>query len=102
MTPRRTGLLVSLFVVRTMFPNSLRGQVGNDNPTGASGGFNGNVTTACSYDPYTGNAKRSVTDLVVTGGVGGYPLAFTRTANSRNSVPRQLLVRGARPLAPFL
>jgi RHS repeat-associated protein len=67
-----------------MFPNSSPGQVGNDNPTGPSGGFNGNVTTACSYDPYTGNARRSVTDLMVTGGVGSYPLAFTRTANSRS------------------
>ena len=56
---------------------------GNDNPTGTAGEFNGQVTTGCSYDPYTGNAKRAVTDLVVAGGVGTYPLAFTRTANSR-------------------
>jgi RHS repeat-associated protein len=62
---------------------SLRAQVGNDNPTGPSGVFNGNVATAGSYDPYTGNAKRSVTDIVVAGSVGSYPLAFTRTANSR-------------------
>jgi RHS repeat-associated protein len=65
----------------------VRAQVGNDNPTGPAGIFNGNVTTACSYDPYTGNAKRSVTDLVVAGSVGSYPLAFTRTANSRNQLP---------------
>jgi len=45
--------------------------------------FNGNVTTGCSYDPLTGNAMRSVTDLVVAGGMGAYPLAFSRTANSR-------------------
>ncbi len=57
--------------------------IGADNPTGTSGVFNGNVNTACSYDPYTGNATRSVTDLVVSGGVGAYPLAFTRTMNSR-------------------
>src|SRR5260370_106702 len=57
--------------------------VGGDNPTGTSGQFNGNVTTGGSYDPYTGNATRSVTDLVVAGGVGSYPLAFTRTMNSR-------------------
>lgn len=49
-----------------------------------SGQFNGNVTTACSYDPYTANATRSVTDLVVAGGVGSYPLAFTRTMNSQS------------------
>lgn len=58
-------------------------QAGNDNPTGVSGFFNGNVITGGSYDPYTGNATRSVTDLVVPGSVGDYPLAFTRTANSR-------------------
>ena len=60
-----------------------RAQVGNDNPTGPAGVFNGNVTTGCSYDPLTGNAVRSVTDLVVAGGVGAYPLAFSRVANSR-------------------
>jgi RHS repeat-associated protein len=58
-------------------------QTGNDNPTGPAGIFNGNVTTGCSYDPYTGNARRSVTDIVVSGSVGSYPLAFTRVANSR-------------------
>ena len=58
-------------------------QIGNDNPTGTSGQYNGNVTTGCSYDPYTANATRSVTDLTIAGGVGSYPLAFTRTVNSR-------------------
>jgi RHS repeat-associated protein len=57
--------------------------VGSDNPMGTSGQYNGNVTTGCSYDPYTANATRSVTDLLVAGGVGSYPLAFTRTMNSR-------------------
>jgi RHS repeat-associated protein len=62
------------------------GQAGNNNPTGAAGDFNGDVTTGCQYDPYTGNAKRSVTDLVVAGGVGAYPLEFIRVSNSRGSV----------------
>jgi hypothetical protein len=62
---------------------SARAQLGNDNPTGISGVFNGNVTTAGSYDPYTGNATRSVTDITVAGAVGAYPLAFTRTMNTR-------------------
>jgi len=62
---------------------SARAQMGNDNPTGISGVFNGNVNTAGSYDPYTGNATRSVTDITVAGAVGAYPLAFTRTMNSR-------------------
>lgn len=67
-----------LFVAAT-----LRAQVGNNNPTGPAGVFNGNITTGCSYDPFTGNATRSITDLAVAGSVGSYPLAFTRTANSR-------------------
>jgi hypothetical protein len=50
-------------------------EVGNDNPTGVNGHYNGNITTGGSYDPYTGNAKRFVTDLTVTGSVGSYPLA---------------------------
>ena len=37
----------------------------------------------CSYDPYTGNATRSITDIAVAGAVGEYPLALVRTANSR-------------------
>jgi len=35
--------------------------VGNDNPTGVTGEHNGEITTAGSYDAYTGNAKRTVT-----------------------------------------
>src|SRR5438067_12535377 len=61
-------------------------QVGNDNPTGPAGFFNGDVTSAGSYDPYTGNASRSVTDMVVAGTSGTEPLAFVRTANSRGPV----------------
>ena len=56
----------------------------DDNPTGPAGIFNGNITTGCSYDPYTGNAMRVVTDIVASGAVGDYPLAFTRIANTRN------------------
>src|SRR5438874_638750 len=63
-------------------------QVGNDNPTGSAGEFEGSgiVTTGCHYNTYTGNARRAVTDLVVAGGVGAYPLEFTRTSNSRYTV----------------
>ena len=62
----------------------LQGQVGNNNPSGVSGIFNGQVNTGCSYDPYTGNATRSITDIIVAGAVGEYPLALVRTSNSRN------------------
>jgi YD repeat-containing protein len=61
----------------------VKADVGGNNPTGITGQFNGNVTTGCSYDPFTANATRSITDIVVAGGVGTYPLAFTRTMNSR-------------------
>src|ERR1044072_6395753 len=61
----------------------LTAQVGNNNPSGASGIFNGQVNTGCSYDPFTGNAMRSITDIAVAGAVGEYPLALVRTANSR-------------------
>src|SRR5437870_3940511 len=75
------GLVVGIGVLTT----TAFAQLGNDNPTGTSGQFNGNVATSgsSSYDPYTGNATRSITDLVVAGGVSAYPLAFTRTMNSR-------------------
>ncbi len=55
----------------------------NDNPTGPCGRFGPIVATGCSYDPYTTNATRSITDLVVPGAVGMYPLTFTRILNSR-------------------
>jgi len=81
----RLGLLL-LAISLAFLPGSLRAQMGNDNPTGISGAYNGNVNTAGSYDPYTGNATRSVTDITVAGAVGAYPLAFTRTMNSRYTV----------------
>lgn len=62
----------------------LNAQVGGDNPTGVAGAFNGQITTGCSYDGYTGNATRSCTDLAVTS-VGNYPLALVRSANSRRA-----------------
>lgn len=56
----------------------------NDNPTGPAGAFNGYSTTAGEFDPYTANATRTVVDLSVPGGVGAYPLVWTRTMNSRH------------------
>lgn len=75
--------IVLLVILLALALPSVHAQLGNDNPTGTSGAFNGNVTTAGSYDPYTGNATRSITDLVVAGSVGTYPLTFTRTMNTR-------------------
>jgi RHS repeat-associated protein len=62
-------------------PDAVGGD-GEDNPTGVSGIHNGNVTTAGSYDPHTGNAMREVDDIVVPGSVGAYPLKWTRYFNS--------------------
>ena len=70
------SLLISL--------SELRAQVGNDNPTGPTGTFNGQVTTGCSYDAYTGNATRTITDMVLPGAVGKYGLSYSRTWNTRN------------------
>jgi hypothetical protein len=57
------------FVLSFASLSQVNAEVGNNNPTGVSGTFNGNVTTGCSYDPYTGNAHRTITDIVVAGGV---------------------------------
>src|SRR5438093_4408638 len=72
-------ILIALFVVLCC-PN-LHAQVGDNNPTGVSGIFNGQI--ADGIDPYTGNVTRSITDIYVNGGVSTYPLALVRTANSR-------------------
>ncbi len=66
-----------------LFVTAAFADVGSDNPTGTAGRFGPLITTGCGYTPYTANATRSVTDLTVAGGVGKYPLAFTRTLNSR-------------------
>ena len=73
------GIVLSL----GLLSRSSFGQTGNDSPGGVSGGYNGQVTTGCSYDAYSGNATRAITDIVVSGSVGAYPLAFARYANSR-------------------
>jgi RHS repeat-associated protein len=81
---------VAALLVSAIFTGTVVAQVGSDNPTGTTGAFNGSVTTGGSYDPYTANATRSITDLDVAGTVGAYPLAFTRTMNSRYLVGGKL------------
>src|SRR5712691_7163418 len=63
--------------------SQLRAQVGDNNPTGPAGIFNGQITTGGSYDPYTGNVIRAVPDIAVAGAVGTYGLALSRIYNSR-------------------
>src|SRR5438477_550468 len=75
---------------------AVQAQVGSNNPTGVSGMFNGNVTTGCNYDPYTGNAMRGpIVDITVAGAVGTNGLSFTRTKNSRSGTGRWFGVAGA-------
>ena len=70
-------LLMSIFFARPLYA-----QVGDNNVAGPSGIFNGQAG-GCGYDPYTGNATRSITDIAVARAIGEYPLALVRTANSR-------------------
>src|SRR6266542_6321935 len=79
---RRWIVVILGALLLVLSPHDLHAQVGNDNPTGPSGIFNGQAG-GCCYDPYTANATRSITDISVAGGVGEYPLALVRTANSR-------------------
>ena len=65
-------------------PQPCEGQAGNGAPMGITGDYNGVVTTGGSIDPQTGNAKRVIDDLTVTGSVGAYPLKWTRILNTRN------------------
>jgi RHS repeat-associated protein len=67
-------------------PRELHAQAANDNPSGPAGIFNGNIESACNYDPYTANAVRALTDIVVAGAAGTEPLALIRTSNSRGLV----------------
>lgn len=78
----KVGALALAFALGSV--SQLLAQVGDNNPSGHSGIFNGQVDTGCSYDPWTGNATRSITDISVAGAVGEYPLALVRAANSRN------------------
>jgi RHS repeat-associated protein len=79
MPKRLQGFLLLFFF---LFGSSLHAQVGGGNPTGPSGIFNGNLENT-GVDPWTANARRSITDISVAGVVGEYPLALVRTANSR-------------------
>jgi RHS repeat-associated protein len=57
--------------------------IGENNPTGVTGEYNGSISTAGSYDPFSGNGKRFICDITVTGSVGAYPLNWTRILNTR-------------------
>src|SRR5437763_794394 len=77
-----SAVVASMIALRVFGPRTIEA-IGEETPTGPTGSHNGEITTGCSYDAYTGNAKREITDLVVTGAVGAYPLAWTRVLNTR-------------------
>ena len=62
----------------------LFGQAGNDNPGGVTAEYYGSIPTAGQYDPYTGNARREIDDIVMPGAIGAYPLKYTRTMSTRS------------------
>jgi RHS repeat-associated protein len=79
--------LATLAVTIMLLPAWILAQTtGEDNPTGPSGIYNGNVLDAGNFDPHTYNALRTVTDIEVPGSVGAYPLKWTRYFNNRNLV----------------
>ncbi len=89
-SPRRPKAGALALFLAFSCASQLHAQVGNNNVSGVSGIFNGQINTGCSYDPYTGNATRSITDIAVAGGVGQYPLALVRTTNSRTPSTTQV------------
>lgn len=78
----RTIALITAMIAAAL-PKSSSAEHANDHPTGTAGSFNGDATTGGGSIIFTTNAKRSITDFVMPGSVGAYPLAFTRTSNSR-------------------
>ncbi|MEY2510602.1 MAG: hypothetical protein QOE26_1365 [Verrucomicrobiota bacterium] len=84
MNLRFLSLSLVTFVCIGLAPQAFA-QAGNDNPGGVTAEYHGSITTAGYYDPYTGNAKREIDDIVVPGSIGAYPLKYTRTFNTRGS-----------------
>ena len=79
-------MLAVRFLAFALAPRVLAQEVDMHNPIGIVGIFNGNVTTGCSYVPLNDSARREVTDMVVPGSIGKYPLKMTRYYNSRHQL----------------
>jgi hypothetical protein len=73
---RRALTAAFSFFLSLWIAQGLRAELGNDNPNGPAGDYNGSVTSAGYYDPFTGNAKRVIDDITVPGSVGAYPLKW--------------------------
>src|SRR5712692_2294447 len=84
-TKKNLGSWLAIPVFAIAIPTAAFAESGDDNPTGVAGAFNGQITTGSSYDPYTGNMRRQIDDIVVPGSIGAYPLKWTRYWNSHTS-----------------
>ncbi len=83
-TSAKAGVLA--IILSLALAASLHAQVGNNNPAGPAGIFNGGAGGR-PVDPYTGNGTTSIVDLSIAAGVGDYgSLTLVRTANSRSIV----------------
>jgi len=83
---RQRLLLLLLLLLVLSSARTLQAQVGNNNPGGPAGIFNGDAGGR-PVDPYTGNGTTSIVDLSIAAGVGDYgSLTLVRTANSRSIV----------------
>lgn len=81
---RLLGVLFLVFRISLFGTQDLRAN-GESSPYGVAAPFRPHdvVRSAGSYNALTGSVTRSVTDLVVPGAVGAYPLAFGRSTTSR-------------------
>ena len=83
-------ILLALFFLANIPPLLAQNDVPGD-PSGNSGDFDGLETTGSGYDTYTGNVKRSITDMVVPGAASAFPLQFSRIYTSRyNAAPTDI------------
>jgi RHS repeat-associated protein len=80
---KRAQIFLLLTLGCVVLAQPLFAQIGNDNPGGVTNEFNGSSYVAGQLDPYTGNARRDIDDIVVAGSIGAYPLKLTRTLSTR-------------------
>ena len=75
-----------LFAIALMFATPLCPRLlalDDHNPVGATGAFEGVITTGCAYNVLNHTATRQIDDIVVQGAIGKYGLKMTRYYNSR-------------------
>ncbi|TMP89247.1 MAG: hypothetical protein E6L08_15150 [Verrucomicrobia bacterium] len=91
------GRIAILFLIALMFAPALCPRLlafDDHNPIGATGAFEGVITTGCAYNVLNHNATRHIDDIVVPGAVGKYGLKMTRYYNSRSTRVGSLMGAG--------